>query len=154
MSNPMGGNGRRRAGSVGGSGKAGTLLARADGLLVQAAGERDPRERFRTAYLAALRGAGAVIAVTGADATPRARSRSAWALMQRAAPEFVMWADYFSARSEIRAALEAGLDRAIDDAEADEFASRVGAFLYDVEDLLAASARLHPVRGWSGDVTA
>src|SRR5690348_1600226 len=44
-------------------GRAGQLLKRADGLLMQAAGERDPCERLRTAYLAALRGAGAVLAV-------------------------------------------------------------------------------------------
>ncbi len=123
-------------------GKAGILLDKADGLLLQAAGERDPRERFRTAYLAALRGAGAVLACTGADAAPRARSRNAWVLLQRAAPEFVMWADYFAARSELRAALEAGLDRDVGEADADEFASRVGAFLHDVADLLQSAARL------------
>ncbi|MFR9753142.1 SAV_6107 family HEPN domain-containing protein [Nocardia sp. 004] len=135
-------------------GRACTLLERADGLLMQAAGERDPRERFRTAYLAALRGAGAVIARTGADATPRARSRNAWVLLQRAAPEFVMWADYFSAHSETRAALEAGLDRCVDNHAADEFFSRVGAFLHDVEDLLAESARLRPAPGGIGGLTA
>ncbi|WUI32134.1 SAV_6107 family HEPN domain-containing protein [Nocardia sp. NBC_00416] len=123
-------------------GRAGMLLRRADGLLMEAAGERDPRERFRVAYLAALRGAGAVLALTGADAAPRARSRNAWVMLQRAAPEFVMWADYFSGHSATRAALEAGLPRAIDDAEADEFSSRVGAFLHDVEDLIAPAARL------------
>ncbi|MFI9505572.1 SAV_6107 family HEPN domain-containing protein [Nocardia sp. NPDC052566] len=135
-------------------GRAGTLLKRADGLLMQAAGEPDPRERFRTAYLAALRGAGAVLALTGADTGPRARSRNAWVLMQRAAPEFVMWADYFSARSELRAALEAGLDRHVDDHTADEFSSRVGAFLHDVEDLLATASRLRPSAGWSNGMTA
>ncbi len=120
---------------------------------MQAAGERDPRERFRTAYLAALRGAGAVIALTGADNAPRARSRNAWVLMQGAAPEFTMWADYFSSRSELRVALEAGLDRDVDNDEADEFSSRVGAFLHDVEDLLSASARLRPAPGWTGGLT-
>ncbi|MEU2254537.1 SAV_6107 family HEPN domain-containing protein [Nocardia xishanensis] len=135
-------------------GKAGKLLKKADGLLLQAAGEADPRERFRTAYLAALRGAGAVLAFTGADAAPRARSRNAWVLLQRAAPEFVMWADYFSARSELRAALEAGLDREVDERQADEFSSRVGAFLHDVEDLLNSAARLRPAPGWTGGMTA
>ncbi|MET9491556.1 MULTISPECIES: SAV_6107 family HEPN domain-containing protein [unclassified Nocardia] len=129
-------------------GRAGELLRRADGLLMQAAGEQDPPERFRTAYLAALRGAGAVLALTGADRAPRARSRNAWVLMQAAAPEFVMWADYFTGQSETRAALEAGLPRPIDDQRADEFSSRVGAFLHDVEDLLAAASRLRPGTGW------
>ncbi len=123
-------------------GRAGMLLRRADGLLMEAAGERDPRERFRGAYLAALRGAGAVLALTGADTAPRARSRNAWVMLQRAAPEFVMWADYFSGHSATRAALEAGLPRAIDDPVADEFSSRVAAFLHDVEDLIAPAARL------------
>ncbi|WP_228539795.1 SAV_6107 family HEPN domain-containing protein [Nocardia sp. XZ_19_385] len=135
-------------------GRAGKLLKRADGLLMEAAGEEDPRERFRTAYLAALRGAGAVLAFTGADAAPRARSRNAWVLLQRAAPEFVMWADYFSARSELRAALEAGLDRDVDDHEADEFYSRVGAFLHDVEDMLTTASRLRPAPGLNGGLTA
>ncbi|WSI97039.1 SAV_6107 family HEPN domain-containing protein [Nocardia sp. NBC_01329] len=123
-------------------GRAGMLLRRADGLLMEAAGERDPRERFRVAYLAALRGAGAVLALTGADTAPRARSRNAWVMLQRAAPEFVMWADYFSGHSATRAALEAGLPREVDEEWADEFASRVGAFLHDVEDLIAPAARL------------
>lgn len=123
-------------------GRAGMLLRRADGLLMEAAGERDPRERFRVAYLAALRGAGAVLALTGADTAPRARSRNAWVMLQRAAPEFVMWVDYFSGHSATRAALEAGLPRAIDDVAADEFSSRVAAFLHDVEDLIAPAARL------------
>ncbi|WP_225728636.1 MULTISPECIES: SAV_6107 family HEPN domain-containing protein [unclassified Nocardia] len=143
-----------RNGHPGQPGRASKLLERADGMLMQAAGERDPRERFRSAYLAALRGAGAVLAFTGADAAPRARSRNAWVLMQRAAPEFVMWADYFSAHSELRAALEAGLDRHVDDHTADEFASRVGAFLHDVEDLLATASRLRPAPGLSGGMTA
>ncbi|WP_245921410.1 SAV_6107 family HEPN domain-containing protein [Nocardia nova] len=137
------------------AGRAGGLLDRADTMVQQAWAEPDPRERLRSAYLAALRGAGAVLAATGADRAPRARSRNAWVLMQQAAPEFVMWSDYFSSFSEIRAALEAGLDRAISDTQADEFASRVEAFLRDVEDALAiTAARLRPAPGWLADGTA
>ncbi|MBO0856151.1 MAG: hypothetical protein J2P18_20570 [Nocardia sp.] len=130
------------------TGRAGALLDRADTMVTGAWAESDPRERFRAAYLAALRGAGAVLAATGADRAPRARSRNAWVLMQQAAPEFVMWADYFSSFSATRAAIEAGMHRAIDDAAADEFATRVEAFLHDVEDALAVAAvRLRPTRG-------
>ncbi|WP_235748224.1 SAV_6107 family HEPN domain-containing protein [Nocardia coffeae] len=135
-------------------GRAGGLLDRADGLLLQAAAEPDSRERFRTAYLAALRGAGAVLALTGADRAPRARSRNAWVLMQQAAPEFVMWSDYFSSFSETRAAIEAGLDRPVDAQVADEFVSRVGAFLHDVEDSISAAARMRPITGWLADGSA
>lgn len=136
------------------SGRAGGLLDRADGLLLEAAAEPDPRERFRTAYLAALRGAGAVLASTGADRAPRARSRNAWVLMQQAAPEFVMWSDYFSSYSETRAALEAGLERPVDAPLADEFVSRVGAFLHDVEDSISAAARMRPIMGRVADGSA
>lgn len=130
------------------------LLQRADRLLMEAAGEQDPRERFLTAYLAALRGAGAVIAATEAGASGRARSRSAWVLMARAAPEFVMWSDYFAEHSSTRAALEAGISRDVTDAEADDFYSRVGAFLHDVEDLIGDEARLPASGGWHDTVSA
>ncbi|GAB3204823.1 SAV_6107 family HEPN domain-containing protein [Nocardia tengchongensis] len=135
-------------------GRAGDLLGKAGGLLAEARGESDPAERFRIAYLAALRGAGAVLALTGADRAPRARSRNAWVLMQRAAPEFVMWSDYFTGQSETRAALEAGLPRPIDDHRADEFASRVGAFLHDVADLVAVASRMRPSSGWVNGMPA
>ncbi|MQY21300.1 SAV_6107 family HEPN domain-containing protein [Nocardia macrotermitis] len=136
------------------AGRASGLLDKADGLLLQAAAEPDPRERFRTAYLGALRGAGAVLALTGADRAPRARSRNAWVLMQQAAPEFVMWSDYFSSFSETRAAIEAGLDRPVDARLADEFVSRVGAFLHDVEDSITTAGRMRPITGWLADGSA
>lgn len=117
------------------------LLARADRLLMEAAGESDPRERFLTAYLAALRGAGAVIAALD-PVKPRRGSRSAWVLLTKAAPEFVMWADYFADRSSTRAALEAGISRPVSTETADDFFTRVGAFLHDVEDLIGDESRL------------
>jgi hypothetical protein len=136
------------------SGRAGGLLDRAERMLLQASAEPDPRERFRAAYLAALRGAGAVLAFTGADRAPRARSRNAWVLMQQAAPEFVMWSDYFSSFSETRAAIEAGLDRPVDARQAGEFASRVGAFLHDVADSIDSAAQMRPITGWLADGSA
>ncbi|MFD3747563.1 SAV_6107 family HEPN domain-containing protein [Nocardia sp. NPDC058633] len=144
-------DGRQHAGH---EGRAGGLLRQADALLTDSAWEHEPGERFRTAYLAALRGAGSMIALTGADRAPRARSRSAWVLLRRASPEFVMWADYFEAHSQLRAALEAGLDRAITDTQADEFCSRVGAFLYDVDDALVAAAKTRPQPSRDRDMTA
>jgi hypothetical protein len=135
-------------GTVGRRGRAtrkNALLDRADRLLIEASGEADPRERFRAGYLAALRGAGAVLAVTSASAPARAKNRSAWVLMARAAPEFVMWSDYFAGFSATRAALEAGLNRDVASAEADEFCARVEAFLHDVEDLIGDDSRLRPM---------
>src|SRR5207249_3632443 len=113
-----------------------------------------PRERFLAAYLAALRGAGAVLASTAAQRSGRERSRNAWVLMARAAPEFVMWADYFAEHSDTRAALEAGIARPVTDRQADDFYSRVGAFLHDVEDLVGDPARLRPVRDWDSGLSA
>lgn len=130
------------------------LLDRADRLLMEAAGENDPRERFLGAYLAALRGAGAVLASAAAQTTGRERSRNAWILMARAAPEFVMWADYFAEHSETRAALEAGIARRVSERQADDFFTRVGAFLHDVEDLVGDPARLRTERSWNHGMSA
>jgi hypothetical protein len=115
---------------------------------MDAAGETDPRERFLASYLAALRGAGAVLASGAAQRGTRERSRNAWVLMARAAPEFAMWADYFADFSDTRAALEAGINRVITDRQADDFYARVGAFLHDVADLVGDPARLGPSGSW------
>ncbi|MGF7123866.1 SAV_6107 family HEPN domain-containing protein [Rhodococcus sp. BE178] len=121
------------------------LLRRADGLLSEAAGAVQAAERFRCAYLGALRGAAAVLAgVEGAANSGRARrprSRSAWVLMARAAPDFVEWADYFAQHSALRASIEAGVTRTVTDADADAFYFEVGRFLTAVEDRLGATNR-------------
>ena len=111
---------------------------------MEAAGESDPRERFLAAYLAALRGAGAVIAALD-PGEPRRGSRSAWVLLTKAAPEFVMWADYFADHSSTRAALEAE-SAGWWAPTAVRFFTRVGAFLHDVEDLIGDESRLPGVR--------
>lgn len=113
------------------------LLDRADALLAEAAGARDPADRFRAAYLAALRGAGAALA----GRAPRSRSRSAWALLRRADPELADWCDFFAAHSDTRAAIEAGISRTITAAEANRFHGEVSRFLTVVEDRLAAVDR-------------
>ncbi|TSE01290.1 hypothetical protein FOS14_05630 [Skermania sp. ID1734] len=116
------------------------MLQRADRLLTCAAGEESAPERFRAAYVAALRGAAVVLAAAG-PAAARKRTRNAWRLMADIAPEFLMWSQYFADHSETRAALEAGISRPVTAAAADEFYARVGAFLHDVEDFLRDSAR-------------
>ncbi len=122
------------------SARAATLLGKADRLLSAAAGADTAPERFRLAYLAALRGAGAVVAAAELRAPQRpARrpaTRNAWARMARADDSFAAWADYFADRSSMRTAIEAGAAGAVDVARSGEFYDEVGRFLHDVEGYL------------------
>ncbi|WP_170312880.1 SAV_6107 family HEPN domain-containing protein [Prescottella subtropica] len=133
--------------------RATVLLRRADGLLSEAAGASMPDERFRCAYLSALKGAAAVLAACEGAARVasgrRPRSRSAWVLLARAAPEFAAWADYFAEHSALRAAVESGVTRSIDGVAADRFYGEVGRFLIAVDDLLAGAGR-HAVDAGTG----
>lgn len=122
------------------SSRAATMLRRADELLSEAAGARDAAERFQLAYLAALRGAGAVLAaveVRAGSSARRSRTRNAWVLMAKANPGFARWADFFADRSATRAAIEAGITRTLPVEEADTFYDEVGSFLHEVEDCLS-----------------
>ncbi|QBJ98491.1 hypothetical protein ERC79_02015 [Rhodococcus sp. ABRD24] len=132
--------------------RARTLLRRADGLLAEAVGAPDAAERFRCAYLGALRGSAAVLAAAEATAGARAsarrpRSRNAWVLMAGAAPEFAEWADYFAGYSALRAAIDSGLTRTVAEAEADGFYAEAGRFLIAVEDFLGACGPPNRARG-------
>ena len=126
------------------------LLERADHLLVEALGEPVAADRFLTAYLAGLRGADAVIALV--IPAPAARRRKAaggaWHTMARLAPEFALWSDYFAEYSALRASIMSGVSRSMSSEQADEFCSRVNAFLHDVEDHLGANARLPAHGAW------
>lgn len=113
--------------------RARSLLRRADAILGDAAGAPSAADRFLESYVAALRGAGALL--DALDPVPkRGASRSAWVRMRAAAPEFSEWASYFSAYSALRASVEAGSADRMSDDEADEFFAQVGRFLHRVED--------------------
>lgn len=119
------------------------LLRRADALLANAASAPTAADRFLEAYVAALRGAGALL--DSVDPTPkRGTPRSAWVRMQTAAPDFADWAAYFSGYSAVRAAIEAGSADRLDAAESDEFYTQVGRFLNRVEDRLRAPSEAVP----------
>jgi SAV_6107-like HEPN len=98
------------------------LLTQARRALAEAAGSTDPRQRYATAHLAALRGAAAVLAAL-------TRPRSAWVLLGEVAPELGEWATFFAAGAGKRAAAEAGLSRAVTEREADDLVRDAGAFL-------------------------
>lgn len=111
------------------------LLERADRLLVDSGMESAPVDVFLTAYLAALRGAAAVIAsVTPAPTARRRGAGGAWQTMARVAPEFAMWSQYFGEYSGLRAAVMSGVSRPITAEQVSAFRTRVVAFLHDVQD--------------------
>jgi hypothetical protein len=131
---------------------AGQLLDQARRGLTQAAGCADPRQRYATAHLAALRAAAAVLAArTRPEASNRRRPRSAWVLLANVAPELGEWATFFAAGAAKRAAAEAGLSHAVAEREADDLVRDAGAFLAVVESALdsavpPAPEAPHPAR--------
>jgi hypothetical protein len=120
------------------------LLDQARRGLAEAAAATDPRERYATAHLGALRGAAAVLAARTRPEPARRRPRSAWVLLGQVAPELGEWATFFAAGATKRAAAEAGLSRAVTEREADDLVRDVGAFLVVVENYLATPAPAAP----------
>jgi hypothetical protein len=116
------------------------LLDQACRGLAEAGAATDPRQRYATAHLAALRAAAAVLASrTRPEAAGRRRPRSAWVLLSQVAPELGEWATFFSAGAAKRAAAEAGLSHAVTEREADDLLRDVGSFLAVVENCLASA---------------
>ncbi|SEC23853.1 hypothetical protein SAMN04489727_3057 [Amycolatopsis tolypomycina] len=85
------------------------LLAQARRGLAEAVQESRPAERFIGAYLAALRGAAAVLAARGRPHRGRARPASTWDLLDSVAPELREWSAFFASNSATRAAAQAGI---------------------------------------------
>jgi hypothetical protein len=119
---------------------AGTLLDQAHRGLAEAAATADPRLRYATAHLGALRAAAAVLAARTRPESGRRRPRSAWDLLGQVAPELGEWATFFAAGAAKRAAAEAGLSSAVTEREADDLVRDVGAFLAVVESCLSVLA--------------
>jgi hypothetical protein len=125
---------------------AGQLLDQAHRGLAEAAACADPRQRYATAHLGALRGAAAVLAARTRPESARRRPRSAWVLLAEVAPELGEWATFFAAGAAKRAAAEAGLSRAVTEREADDLVRDVGAFLAVVESCLGSTPAPEPSR--------
>ena len=122
------------------------LLDQAHRALREATGYTDPRQRYATAHLGALRAAAGVLAARTRPEPARRRPRSAWVLLGQVAPELGEWAGFFAAGASKRAAAEAGLSSAVTEREADDLVRDVGAFLVVVENFLAAPAAPEPAR--------
>ncbi|HEX2072906.1 MAG TPA: SAV_6107 family HEPN domain-containing protein [Geodermatophilus sp.] len=123
---------------------AAALLDQAHRALAEAAGLSDPRRRYATAHLGALRGAAAVLAARTRPEPARRRPRSAWVLLGQVAPELGEWATFFAAGAAKRAAAEAGLSRAVTEREADDLVRDVGAFLTVIENCLGSAPEPEP----------
>ena len=118
---------------------AAALLDQAHRGLAEAAAATDPRERYATAHLAALRATAAVLAARTRPEAGRRRPRSAWALLGEVVPELGEWAAFFAAGAGKRAAAEAGLSRSVTEREADDLVRDVRAFLGVVETTLESA---------------
>ena len=107
------------------------LLLRARALLIEASQAPTADERFLTAHLGALRTAAAILAAEPGP-SPR-RPSSAWTLLAKAQPEFAARADGFAAGARVRAAIEAGVARAVTAEQADDELRRAVEFLADAQ---------------------
>ncbi|QUH01261.1 hypothetical protein HUO13_10980 [Saccharopolyspora erythraea] len=110
-----------------------SLLVQARACLLEAERTAKPAERYIAAHIAALRAATAVV-VARSWQRERSRPTSVWRLLTDAAPELRDWAGFYAARSDRRAAAEAGIPGITAD-DADELLRRSEEFL----DIVARS---------------
>jgi hypothetical protein len=112
------------------------LLAQARRGLAEAERETAPAERFIGAYLAALRGAAAVLAARGRPHRGRARPASTWVLLDSVAPELREWSAFFEGNSAARAAAQAGITGKVSAESAAELVRAATPFLELVRRLV------------------
>jgi len=105
------------------------LLRQAADGLAEAYREDDPLLRYPAAYLAALRGAAAVLAVHARPSPRRGSARNVWALLAEVAPELSEWTLFFASCSATRSAAEAGIARLVGRREADDLLRAAEQFL-------------------------
>jgi hypothetical protein len=109
------------------------LIHQADDHLAEAFGAPTVAQRFRSAHLAALRSAAAVLAAQAPDASAARRRRrrgprSVWVELPEVAPALGEWAAYFVGTAAKREAVEAGITTAVDAADADDLLRQAETF--------------------------
>ncbi|GAB3464082.1 SAV_6107 family HEPN domain-containing protein [Actinophytocola sediminis] len=114
-----------------------TLLSQAENGLAEAEVEPAAANRFAMAYLAALRGGAALLALRGRPHRARSRPMSVWTLLASVAPEMREWAAFFASCSATRASVQAGITRAVTNRSADDLVRQTSQFL----DLVARAIR-------------
>lgn len=106
------------------------------------AAAEDPRESIRCSYLAAVKGAGIVLAVHPRIAKTRPLTRDVWTLLGRLSAECEEDIVYFRQLATLRRDIEMGLSVAVSAEMANEVFRRVGRFLDRIdatnEDIQAA----------------
>jgi hypothetical protein len=117
------------------------LLAQAEAGHAAAELEEDAARRFADAYLAALRGAAALLAMRGRPHRARSRPMSVWTLLSSVAPELREWAAFFASCSATRASVQAGLTRAVSARSADDLVRQSGQFIELVSRLIRGADR-------------
>ena len=105
------------------------LLAAAAEMLADAAASPAPAQRYSRAYVAALRTAAAVVAVSAHGGAVDSRPRSVWTLMARLTPELGEWAEFFALLAGRRIAAEAGVPGAVNQRQADDLVRDAATFL-------------------------
>lgn len=124
-------------------GRARDLLERAHVLVDNADGVDDDAERFRHYYLAALRAAGAALAVHEPVRAVRRGTPNAWTRIGVVAPELAPIAARFAALSPVRMKIESGIIRTIDPDSVTGMRMLVLDFLRRVETAIIAYEQGH-----------
>ncbi len=106
------------------------------------AAAEDPRESIRCSYLAAVKGAGIILAAHPRIAKTRPLTRDVWTLLGRLSAEWEEDIVYFRQLATLRRDIEMGLSVAVSAEMANEVFLRVGRFLDRIdatnEDIQAA----------------
>jgi hypothetical protein len=115
----------------------GSLLSQAKTTWAAAVMEPRATEKYRSAHVAALRAAAAVLALRARPvAASRRRPTSAWVLLESVAPELTDWAVYFADSAQRRAAIEAGVMTVVSERDADDLLRATGEFIGIVERMV------------------
>jgi hypothetical protein len=110
------------------------LLGQARTTWAQAVLEPRTADKYRSAHIAALRAAAAMLALRARPAAAsRRRPTSAWVLLDDIAPELSEWSAYFADSASRRAAIDAGSLNAVSDRDADDLLRAAGEFIALVE---------------------
>jgi hypothetical protein len=114
-----------------------SLLSQAKTTWAEAVLEPRAPEKYRSAHLAALRAAAAILALRARPvAASRRRPTSAWVLLEAVAPELAEWTVYFADSAQRRATIEAGATSVVSERDADDLLRAAGEFIAIAERMV------------------